>query len=161
MRSFVSRAGRLSLALTFVALGACSDAPAGPSRAASVTPFAEVTTSVAATVAFTVDSAKINHFYGDVMVFGTATCSAPAMFHLVVELWQEQKEGGASYTVEDWGGIPEFQCPTEGKAWRLSIGGYLGRWQPRAATVTVRTDEEGDSVTPTELSQTVRLSRKR
>jgi hypothetical protein len=78
-----------------------------------------------------------------------------------VELSQEQQDAGAPNTVQGTAGIPEFECPTEGKAWSMSVGGYIGLWQPRPATVTVRTDDEGDSVTPTELSQVVRLTRKR
>lgn len=162
MRSVISRAGRWPLAFACVALGACADTPTAPTRSPAPVAVADVaTTSELTTVVFTVDSAKINRYYGDVLVSGTATCSSPAMFTLAVKLQQEQRAAGSSSIVEGSGGIPEFQCSPEGKTWRIDIGGYIGLWDSRPGTVTVRTEDVGEGVTPAELVQVVRLTRKR
>lgn len=79
MQSSISRAGRWSLAFTVVALGACSEASTAPSPAGPHVAVADVVTSTElTTVEFTADSAKIDRYYGDVRVFGTAKCSTGA-----------------------------------------------------------------------------------
>jgi hypothetical protein len=161
MRSFISRAGRWPLALSFVALGACSDAPSAPLHPPTRGTAADVvTSSELTTIQFTVESATINRAYGDVLVRGTAKCSSPTMFDLVVELRQEQKDQGVAYTVEQRTSIGEFQCTTDAKAWAISVPGYIGLWKSGPATVTVRSENEGDDVLGMEDVQSIRLTRK-
>ena len=175
MFSFTPRAGRRPLARTLTiltvltataVLGACSDETTAPATALSAPPRAEQAAAAAASpeqLETKVDLAVLdkrvsfNTSTGYALVRVAFSCSTYDIFDVVVEMQQDQKNGGQSSTVSATNTIDAIDCTTGTTAITVAL-------LPESAfvsgtgTVTVRIANYQPWVIPTEVRRRVRVT---
>jgi hypothetical protein len=175
MFSFTPRAGRRPLARTIAVLtvltatavlGACSDETTAPTPALSAPPRAGQTDAAAPSpeqletkvdLAILDKRVTFNTLTGYALVRVAFSCSTYDIFDVVVEMQQDQKNGGQSSTVSGTNTIDAIDCTTGTTAITVAILPESD-FVSGTATVTARIANYQPWVIPTEVRRRVRVT---
>ena len=176
MHSFTPRAGRRPLARTLAiltalmataVLGACSDETTAPAPAVNVPPRAEQADAAAPSpeqfetkvdLAVLDKRVTFNTSTGYALVRVAFTCSTYDIFDVVVEMQQDQKNGGQSSTVSGTTTLDAVDCTTGTTAITVAIAPQSGAFVSGNAMVTARIANYEPWVIPTEVRRRVRVT---